>query len=132
MLRCFFSHVSEYKISKDFAAVGKDIRDLEEDLQGNLNKWILAGGGSDKGSSLPLTAADVGGAVFIFLDSSWGVLGPDGKLRRMTKSDDSHPSNDFEIQIPEHVNLLSSDVFFVRLCLCLFLVILLGMAATFK
>ena len=92
------------QINNDYQAVETDIRHLEEDLQSNLNKWILAGGGSDDGASLPLTAVNVGSAVFLLLDSSWGVLGGDGKLRRMMKSfDDSRPSNTFEIQIPEHV-----------------------------
>lgn len=99
----------------------KDIRHLEDDLQANLNKWILAGGGSDKDSSLPLTAVNVGCAVLIMLDSSWGVLGSDGKLKRMLQSADSQPSNSFEIQIPEHVRraiiqyfYLSGNLFYRR------------------
>lgn len=96
------------QIDNDFQAVAVDIRQLEETLQGKLNKWILSGRGGDKGAPLPLVAVSAGCAVFVLLDSVWGILGSDGKLKRMIQSPGEEDiSYNYEVQIPEHVSDIS-------------------------
>ena len=93
-------------MKRDHGAVGEDIRRLEEELKSHLNRWILAGGGSDSFVALPLAPVPLGEVVLLLVDAGWGALGVDGKVKKSAAAANSEHSGGsyFEIQVPEEVS----------------------------